>query len=134
MTDGADRSAESDPGDDTAADYEADPDRSSRVEELPKYLREGLAKQDVESLRIVQRYVDELLDEKERPVERDDLPETADPVAETTDGYIVEELVKCGKDGCKCASGAESDMHGPYEYRYYRDGDGTLHKEYADNE
>jgi len=47
---------------------------------------------------------------------------------------VVEELVSCGKEGCRCASGADEDMHGPYKYRYYRDDDGTLRKEYADGE
>jgi len=103
-------------------------------EELPKYLREGLARQNVETLRIAHRYIDALIDRKDRPVVPEELPETAEPVNETTDGYVVEEYVRCGKDNCACASGAESDMHGPYEYRYYRDDDGSLHKEYADNE
>jgi len=103
-------------------------------EELPKYLREGLAKQDVGTLRVARRYVDALIDRKRRPVSPEELPENASTVSETADGYIVEEYVRCGKDNCACTSGAESDMHGPYEYRYYRDDDGSLHKEYADNE
>lgn len=103
-------------------------------EELPKYLREGLARQNVETLRIARRYIDALIDRKNRQVVPEELPETAEPVNETADGYVVEEYVRCGKDNCACASGAESDMHGPYEYRYYRDDDGSLHKEYADNE
>jgi len=103
-------------------------------EELPKYLREGLARQNVETLRIARRYIDALIDRKNRPVVPEELPETAEPVNETADGYVVEEHVRCGKNNCACASGAESDMHGPYEYRYYRDDDGSLHKEYADNE
>ena len=103
-------------------------------EELPKYLWEGLAKQDVGTLRVARRYIDALIDRKRRTVVPDELPENASPVNETADGYIVEEYVRCGKDNCACTSGAESNMHGPYEYRYYRDDDGSLHKEYVDNE
>lgn len=101
---------------------------------LPKYLAEGLPKQDVSTLKATREFVDELIAGKERPVETDELPDDATVVDDGTDGYVVEELVKCGKDGCKCASGAESDMHGPYEYRYYRDDDGTLRKEYVENQ
>jgi len=100
---------------------------------LPKYLAEGLPKQDVSTLEATREFVDELIAEKERPVETADLPDDAEVVDDGVDGYVVEELVKCGKDGCRCASGAESDMHGPYAYRYYRDDDGTLRKEYVDN-
>lgn len=101
---------------------------------LPKYLFEGLQKQDVERLRVAREFIDRLIEEKERPVDRDELPDTAEPISETQAGYVVEELVQCGKDNCKCASGAEAEMHGPYKYRYYRDETGTLQKEYADND
>ncbi|WP_135366495.1 DUF6788 family protein [Halosimplex halophilum] len=101
---------------------------------LPKYLAEGLPKQDASTLKATREFVEELIAERERPVESDDLPDDATVVDDGPDGYVVEELVKCGKDGCKCASGAESDMHGPYEYRYYRDDDGTLRKEYVENQ
>ncbi|SNR67540.1 DUF6788 family protein, partial [Halorubrum vacuolatum] len=57
---------------------------------------------------------------------------TADPVADPDDsqrGTVVKEKVKCGDDSCKCASGSEQDMHGPYLYRYYRD-EGMMKSEY----
>jgi hypothetical protein len=100
---------------------------------LPKYLAEGLPKQDAETLEATAQFVEALIERKTEPVEQEELPSDAAVVEDTTDGYIVEELVKCGKDGCRCASGAESDMHGPYEYRYYRDDEGTVRKEYVDN-
>jgi hypothetical protein len=100
---------------------------------LPKYLSEGLPKQDVETLKDTVEFVEALIERKEKPVEAAELPADADVVDDTAEGYVVEELVKCGKDGCRCASGAETDMHGPYKYRYYRDDDGTLRKEYVDN-
>jgi hypothetical protein len=34
--------------------------------------------------------------------------------------------VKCGKPGCKCASGA---LHGPYWYEFWREG-GKVRKRY----
>jgi len=109
-----------------------DPETVTPPAELPKYLAEGLPKQDASTLEATREFVDELLARKERPVEQEELPDDAAVVEEGTDGYVVEELVSCGKDGCRCASGADEDMHGPYKYRYYRDGDGTLRKEYAD--
>lgn len=101
---------------------------------LPKYLYQGLQKQDVETLQVASEFIDRLLDERARPVDQTELPDAADPISQTSEGYIVEEYVKCGKDNCKCTSGAEAEMHGPYKYRYYRDDTGTLQKEYADNE
>ncbi|ELZ19891.1 hypothetical protein C475_21374 [Halosimplex carlsbadense 2-9-1] len=109
------------------------PDDVSAPAALPKYLAEGLPKQDVSTLEATSEFVDALIAEKERPVETEDIPDDAEVIDDEADGYVVEELVRCGKDGCRCASGAESDMHGPYEYRYYRDDDGTLRKEYVDN-
>jgi hypothetical protein len=40
--------------------------------------------------------------------------------------YYQEELVKCGKKACRCATGPG---HGPYWYKYQRK-DGRLRKEY----
>ncbi len=39
------------------------------------------------------------------------------------------ERVRCGKTGCKCA-GANSELHGPYWYVYWRD-DGKLKSRYV---
>ncbi|HEX5733359.1 MAG TPA: DUF6788 family protein [Blastocatellia bacterium] len=33
-------------------------------------------------------------------------------------GWEREEMVRCGKEGCRCARG---DLHGPYRYRYWRE-------------
>ncbi|WP_123538561.1 DUF6788 family protein [Halosimplex salinum] len=103
-------------------------------EELPKYLAEGIPKQDVSTLKAAREYIDELIATRERPVDVDELPEAAEPIEEAPEGYVVEELVSCGKDGCRCASGADEDLHGPYRYRYYRDENGNLQKKYAENE
>jgi len=106
--------------------------RPSPPSSLPKYLAEGLPKQDTETLRDVQSYVDALTEYRDRPVTEDELPETANPVEYSDDvkkGIVRKERVKCGDDNCRCISGDPQDMHGPYLYRYYRE-DGTMKSEY----
>lgn len=97
---------------------------------LPQYLQDGLPKQDLETLEDTQEYIDELIAQKAAPLTESDLPENADPVDDVDgdgSGTIVKEMVKCGKSGCKCASG---ELHGPYLYRYYRDESGSVASEY----
>ena len=99
---------------------------------LPNYLADGIPKQDTETLHELHAYVEALIEYRKQPVEEDELPETAEPVddADTSGkGTVVKEKVKCGDDTCKCASGNQQKMHGPYLYRYYRDG-GTMKSEY----
>jgi hypothetical protein len=99
---------------------------------LPKYLAEGLPKQDTETLREIQTYVEALIEYRTQPVEADELPETAaliDESGESQKGTVVKEKVKCGDDSCKCANGNPEVMHGPYLYRYYRE-DGAMKSEY----
>lgn len=75
---------------------ERDPPASSG--QLPKYLAKGLPKQDSETLAETCEYIEELLAWGERPVEKDDLPEAAEPVDESGQGQgtVVEEMVTCG--------------------------------------
>lgn len=98
---------------------------------LPKYLAEGIPKQDVDTLRDVCEYVDALIEYREQAVDPDELPDTAEPVDrdDGRGGTIVKEKVRCGDETCKCVSGNPADMHGPYLYRYYRE-DGELISEY----
>lgn len=42
-------------------------------------------------------------------------------------GVVISEMKRCGKANCHCASG---QLHGPYHYRYYREG-GKLTKRYV---
>lgn len=95
---------------------------------LPKYLADGLPKQDTETLEDVRDYVDELLEHRRRPIDEADLPADAEPVDEDAGGKgtIVKERVKCGAN-CTCNDG---NGHGPYKYRYYRE-DGKLTSEYV---
>lgn len=101
---------------------------------LPKYLADGLPKQDVSTLKDAQAYIDELIEWQQRPVEPDDLPDSAETVEDDNDGkgVIVEEYVKCGDDTCHCAEPGDSG-HGPYKYRYWRE-DGELQCKYVENE
>jgi hypothetical protein len=99
---------------------------------LPTYLAEGLPKQDTATLREIQTYVEALIEYRTQPVEADELPENADPVDDPDGvgkGTVVKEKVKCGDDSCKCSSGNPDAKHGPYLYRYYREG-GTMKSEY----
>ena len=99
---------------------------------LPKYLAEGLSKQDTETLQDVQRYIEALIEYRDQAVDTDELPETAEPVNEPDsagNGTVVKEQVTCGDDSCKCASGDSQDMRGPYLYRYYRE-NGAMKSEY----
>lgn len=94
----------------------------------PKYLREGLPKQDSETLDDLRDYIDRLLEY--RVPDRSDLPDETEPVERGKNGWLVEEKVVCGTDTCKCVSRVKEDMHGPYLYRYTRE-DGELSKEYV---
>ncbi|TKX42927.1 hypothetical protein EXE41_16360 [Halorubrum sp. SD690R] len=98
---------------------------------LPRYLAEGIPKQNVETLHDVREYVDALIEYREEPVDADELPDAVEPVDRDDDemGTIVKEKVKCGDETYNCASENLSDMYGPYLYRYYREG-GKLTSEY----
>lgn len=99
---------------------------------LPNYLAGGLPKQDVETLRDVQEFCEELIQDKQRPVE-EDIPTDAEPVEDHDDsskkGTVVKEKVTCGDENCACMNGG--DKHGPYKYRYYRNDKGDVTSEYV---
>lgn len=46
-------------------------------------------------------------------------------------GFLHEERKRCGKDSCRCTSGREEDLHGPYYYRRWRDEEGNQRREYV---
>lgn len=96
---------------------------------LPKYIAEGVPKQDLNTLRDLHGYVAALIAYKEQPAADDDLPDDGETVEEnnTGRGTVVKETVTCGDESCHCMSGGEE--HGPYLYRYYYD-DGSLTSEY----
>ena len=102
---------------------------------LPKYLAEGLPKQNVETLSDAREYLDELIKWKQRPVDEDDLPDSAEPVDDESagrTGTVVIERVTCGDESRKCMTGGEK--LGLHKYRCYRKSDGALTSEYIDNE
>ncbi len=99
-------------------------------ESLPKYLRKGLPNQNVEQLTDARDFIDELIEWNQRSVEKDELPDEAEPVDNDVDeqrGTVVMEKVTCGDETCACMT--DGKKHGPYLYRYYREG-GTLTSEY----
>lgn len=94
---------------------------------LPNYLADGLPKQDLETLRDIQQFVEALIHLAERDVEAAELPDGDEVVDDAASGRgtVVKERVKCGTD-CTCNDGAG---HGPYLYAY-RWEDGKLVSEY----
>jgi hypothetical protein len=81
-------------------------------------------------------FVEELIEHQEQVEERkidnpDAVPEDSEAVIE--DGQRVwynEELRSCNDGSCKCSSGNEDDLHGPYKYKYYRGDDGKMKSDY----
>ena len=51
------------------------------------------------------------------------------PEIEKLPGTVCAPYQKCGRPDCECASGGK--VHGPYWYRFWRDGMGKLHKTYV---
>ena len=98
---------------------------------LPKYLADGLPKQDDEALRDAREYIDELLAAREQRrqelVTKDELPEDVHLLENGSISALYLEYRTCGDGSCSCMSGGEK--HGPYKYRAYRDGD-TVRREY----
>jgi len=110
---------------------DTDADAPDAPESLPNYLADGLPKQDDDSLRDVQEYVDELLAYRSQAVPADELPDDAKPADDSDDagrGTVVKERVTCGDESCECM--ADGDKHGPYLYRYCYE-NGSLSSEYV---
>lgn len=88
---------------------------------LPKYMTEGLDKQDDKTLRDVIAHCEALLEYREE--QEPEIPDDAERVEDEDEdgkGVVVKKKVTCGKDSCHCADG---EKHGPYLYRYYWDGE-----------
>jgi len=49
-------------------------------------------------------------------------------------GFLHAEQKRCGKENCRCTSGREEDLHGPYYYRRWRDAGGNQRREYVPEE
>ena len=93
---------------------------SEPPDSLPKYLSKGIPKQNDETLREIQSWIDELLEYRNHPLEEDevvDSGEKIEDVEQSSKGTVVVKKVPCGKDNCSTCP------HGPYKYLYYREGD-----------
>jgi hypothetical protein len=51
----------------------------------------------------------------------------SETLPKTLPGVVCQQMVRCGKLGCKCQRGI---LHGPYFYRFWREG-GRLRKQYV---
>lgn len=124
------------------------PTEPSLPEHLPTYLREALERQGNERLRIIHEWIEEVIEYRKQPPTDSELPASAmvsgngaavldmltDEEIESVDladfaGTFAWEFGECGQDGCRCHSGREADLHGPYLYRYHR-AEGRLRDEY----
>jgi hypothetical protein len=94
-------------------------------ESAPKYLAEGVPKQDTETLNEIKDWIQNVV-EYRRSVDKEDLPRGAEVVKETPKGTITKEMVRCGDESCSCQEG---EKHGPYRYRYFYQ-NGSLTSEY----
>lgn len=107
------------------------PPEPAAPDSLPKYLVEGLPKQDEKTLKDAHAYIEALLNYREQlaeePIREDDLAEDSEIVEDGPKGTILHEYRTCGDESCHCMS--DGEKHGPYRYRAYRDGD-TIRKEY----
>lgn len=89
--------------------------------EIPKYVVDGLDRQDPETLRAIVDYCRGRIEHLESSVSVEDADVADDEelvdVGDVERGTRVVKRVPCGKDCGGCP-------HGPYEYRVTRDGDG----------
>lgn len=95
---------------------------------LPKYLREGIPKQDDETLRETIDWIEEILDDRDQDVTEEDIPDSGEKVGESGTTWYVKTRVKCGDETCHCAQGG-AERHGPYIYAYWYE-NGSLTSEY----
>lgn len=91
-------------------------------EPLPKYIGEGLPKQDTDTLRRTQEYITALIEYRENLSREEIQPDTGEEIEEIEDSGSTTTVIKkvpCGKENCsKCP-------HGPYRYEIHRE-DGSL--------
>lgn len=81
---------------------------------IPKYLSEGIPKQDVETLKDIINYAEELIEYRTQPPEVEADEDEKIVEKEKRSGYTkVVKRVPCGKDCSGCP-------HGPYVYHVSR--------------
>jgi len=95
---------------------------------LPKYLREGIPKQDDETLRETIDWIEAILDARDQEITEEDIPDSGRKVGQRGTTWYVELKVKCSDETCHCAQGGD-ERHGPYVYKYWYE-NGTLQSDY----
>ena len=96
--------------------------RPQAPDSLPKYIIEGVPKQDNKELRALRDWIDELLAHRQNVTTEEITAgedELIEAVEESSDGTVVIKKVSCGKKNCKCQRG---QLHGPYKYVVRRKG------------
>jgi|APHM01.1.fsa_nt_gi hypothetical protein len=104
--------------------------RPQARDSLPKYLAEGIPKQDDSTLEDISEYVTAVLEhrqQKQAEIEAEEIPSEAEQIGTDESGTFMKETVPCGDQNCECMNGGEE--HGPYIYKYIYE-DGTLRSEY----
>ena len=84
-------------------------------------LHKQIQRLSIEEKQALRMWLDEQIAEDEKPPEVE--PKKDREVVETKEeGRITyqSELVKCGKDNCRCAT--DGQLHGPYWYAYRKQG------------
>lgn len=90
---------------------------------IPKKMLDRIASLGLGSLQELDAWIHTLIAEREAEWQRIlDEPHHKEPSVSYQHEYV-----KCGKAGCKCASG---QGHGPYWYAYWSDALGKTHKKY----
>ena len=107
-------------------------DPPSAPDDIPAYVRDGIDRQDPETLAAIVEYCEARREYLERELTAEDLAAEEDGLVEDDEelvdvdedsaGTIVVKRVPCGKDCGGCP-------HGPYKYRVSREGD-SLNWEY----
>jgi hypothetical protein len=93
---------------------------------IPKYVAEGIARQDTDTLHAIIQYCERLIDHYNQEVDESELAgenEEVVDVEETEGGAVVIKKVPCGKESCSTCP------HGPYKYLVTREGE-SLNWEY----
>ena len=97
--------------------------------EVPLYLAENIRELDTNALETLAEWVGDLT--RRRKIEAANAADVSPGDGSPPEpGSVIEKYQKCGKEACACASGDESDMHGPYRYRVTTTDDGGRKWEY----
>lgn len=94
--------------------------KPSPPDSLPKYIIEGVPKQDNESLRDLQAWIDDIVDYRNDISAEDIEADEGEKIEEVDDSGTKTKVIKkvpCGKDACSTCP------HGPYLYFCWREGD-----------